>query len=130
MSPAPTPGACDHAGHVHAHDPGGTFERARLTERRRLVITLVVTATILVAELVGGVMARSLALLSDAGHMATDAGALLLSLVACTFAMRPADARRTYGFHRLEVLSALLNGIMLFLVAGGKIGRASCRERV
>jgi cobalt-zinc-cadmium efflux system protein len=115
--------------HEHAHEHGHTFAHARQTERRRLLITLVVTATILVAELIGGVMARSLALLSDAGHMATDAGALLLSLVACTLAMRPADARRSYGFHRLEVLSALLNGAMLFLVAGYLLYEAWLRLR-
>jgi cobalt-zinc-cadmium efflux system protein len=138
---APAPAAGDHqldgraghdhddcAGHGHDHG-GGTFARSRLTERRRLLITLLVTATILVAELVGGVMSGSLALLSDAGHMATDAGALLLSLVACTLAARPADSRRTYGFHRLEVLSALVNGALLFLVAGYLLHEAWLRLR-
>jgi cobalt-zinc-cadmium efflux system protein len=61
--------------------------------------------------------------------MATDAGALLLSFVACTLASRPADSRRTYGFHRLEVLSALANGAMLFLVAGYLLYEAWLRLR-
>ncbi|MBI5482412.1 MAG: cation transporter [Deltaproteobacteria bacterium] len=115
--------------HDHDHDHGGTFARSRLTERRRLLITLLVTATILVAELVGGVVSGSLALLSDAGHMATDAGALLLALVACALAARPADSRRTYGFHRLEVLSALVNGALLFVVAAYLLYEAWLRLR-
>jgi cobalt-zinc-cadmium efflux system protein len=113
----------------HAHGRGGTFTHSRLTERRRLLITLAVTAGILVAEIIGGILSGSLALLSDAGHMATDAGALLLSLVACTFACRPPDTRRTYGFHRLEVLAALCNGVALFLVAGVILYEAYVRLR-
>ena len=129
---APTHGAHDHGAHdhgAHDHGPGATFERRPLTERKRLFITLLVTALLLVAEIVGGLLSHSLALLSDAGHMATDAGALLLSLVACTLAARPADARRTYGFHRLEVLSALFNGLTLFAVAGYLLWEAYSRLR-
>jgi cobalt-zinc-cadmium efflux system protein len=94
-----------------------------------LFITLIVTVVLLLTEIIGGLLSGSLALLSDAGHMATDAGALLLSLVACTFAARPPDARRTYGFHRLEVLSALVNGVALFVVAGFILHEAYLRLR-
>jgi cobalt-zinc-cadmium efflux system protein len=110
-------GAASHGADHHHATGAATFTHTRLVERRRLLLTLAVTVTILVAELVGGLVARSLALLSDAGHMATDAGALLLSVVACTIACRPADDRRTYGFHRMEVLAALVNGVLLFAVA-------------
>jgi cobalt-zinc-cadmium efflux system protein len=108
------------------HDPPGG---GRLGERARLLITLLVTVGLLAAEVAGGLLSHSLALLSDAGHMATDAGALLLSLVACTFASRPADARRTYGFRRLEVLSALVNGAALFIVAAYVLVEAYHRLR-
>lgn len=96
--------------HDHAHD--------RTQDRRRLTLTLALTGTILVAELIGGFVARSLALLSDAGHMVTDLSAQLLSLLALLFAARPADARRTYGYYRLEILAALANGVVLVVLAG------------
>jgi cobalt-zinc-cadmium efflux system protein len=69
-------------------------------------------------EFVGGWLTGSLALLSDSGHMLSDAGALLLSLVAVRFAARPASPNKTYGFYRSEILAALFNGIALFVIAG------------
>ncbi|GHH03068.1 cation transporter [Comamonas sp. KCTC 72670] len=76
------------------------------------------TATIALAEAVGGWLTNSLALLSDAGHMLTDVSALALSLVALWFAGKPADVKKTYGYYRMEILSALLNGVLLMGITG------------
>lgn len=72
----------------------------------------------MVFEALGGWLSGSLALLSDAGHMLTDAAALLLAALALWFAGRPADLKRTYGYFRLEILSALVNGVTLIVIAG------------
>lgn len=77
------------------------------------MLTIALTAGILALEVVGGWLANSLALLSDAGHVFTDLAALLLSLAAMRLAARPATSRKTYGYHRYEILSALLNGLTL-----------------
>jgi cobalt-zinc-cadmium efflux system protein len=103
----------------HAHDHDHAHEHGRESERRKLTLTLVATAAILVAEVVGGWLSHSLALLSDAGHMLSDVVAQALSLAAMVMATRPADARRTYGWHRLEILAALVNGLTLFALSGG-----------
>lgn len=71
----------------------------------------------MIAEVIGGYLANSLALLSDAGHMFSDVAALALSWLAITFSARPATVRKTYGFHRLEILAALINGITLIALA-------------
>ena len=76
------------------------------------------TAVVFFAELIGGFLSNSLALLSDAGHMLTDTMALTLALLATIFASRPATKKRTFGFYRLEILSSLLNGTVLVLIAG------------
>jgi len=78
-----------------------------------MIGALALTIGIAVLEAVGGWWTHSLALLSDAGHMLTDVSALVLALLALWFAGRPADLRRTYGYARLEILSALLNGVLL-----------------
>jgi cobalt-zinc-cadmium efflux system protein len=80
-------------------------------------MALVFTAAYMVAEIVGGLAANSLALLADAGHMFSDAAALGLSLVAVMLAQRPATSNRTYGFHRAEILAALTNGAALLALA-------------
>jgi cobalt-zinc-cadmium efflux system protein len=85
---------------------------------RRLSLALGLTAGLMVAEAVGGWLSGSLALLSDAGHMLTDAGSLALALLALLFAARPADPRRTFGFRRAEVLAAQLNVGGLIALAG------------
>lgn len=85
--------------------------------RRRLLAVLALTSIYLVAEVVGGLLTNSLALLSDAGHMLTDVAALALALLAIRFATRPPDPRRSYGYHRLEILAALINGLTLLLIA-------------
>lgn len=94
-----------HAGHHH-HHAGSSLK-----------IALAITATFLVAEFIGALYTNSLALLADAGHMLTDVAALSLSLFAIRFAGRRATPRMTYGFHRVEILAALVNGVFLVLVA-------------
>src|SRR5215217_9755536 len=90
----------------------------RLTsDRRALTIALVLVAGVMVAEIVAGTIAHSLALLADAGHMLTDAAALGFALVASAMAARPAAGRWTYGYSRLEILAAQANGITLGLIA-------------
>lgn len=78
---------------------------------------LIITSIILVIEFVGGIYSNSLALLADAGHMLTDVAALALSFFALWFSTKPATPRKTYGFYRVEILAALLNGIFLVLIA-------------
>ena len=96
----------------HAHEYGAE----RKVERRGLLLALVFTGTILLAEVIGGILANSLALLADAGHMLVDLASLAMSMVALTLALRPATEEHTYGFHRLEILAALANGVTLILI--------------
>jgi cobalt-zinc-cadmium efflux system protein len=84
----------------------------------RLWVVLALTGTFMVIEVIGGWLSGSLALLADAGHMLTDVGALGLSLVTAWVAQRPADANKTYGYLRWEILAALVNGAALFGIAG------------
>jgi len=84
---------------------------------RRLLITLLIVLVVMVAEIVGGLLSNSLALLGDAGHMLVDALALSISLIAIWIARRPADTTKTYGYHRVEIMAALTNGVILVLVA-------------
>jgi cobalt-zinc-cadmium efflux system protein len=91
----------------------------RPESRRRLRTALAITAAVMVAELVGGWLAGSLALLADAGHMLADAVALGLALFAAQVAQRPATADRSFGLLRLEILAALVNGAVLLAIAVG-----------
>lgn len=84
---------------------------------RRLRVALAITATFLVAELVGGLVSNSLALLADAGHMLTDVSALALSLFVAWFSRQPYEPRRTFGYLRWEILAAFLNGATLLLLS-------------
>jgi len=106
--------------HSHQHPHGGVAAsgRQRTSERRGLTLALVTTSVILVVEFVGGWLSNSLALLADAGHMLSDALALLLAYLAVSFATRPATRRKTYGWHRLEILAALANGVVLVVISG------------
>jgi cobalt-zinc-cadmium efflux system protein len=91
---------------------------ARHTETRRLKWALAISLLYFFAELIAGFMTNSLALLSDAGHMLSDVGAITLSLFAFRVARRPATHESTYGFHRAEILAALFNGLALWLIVG------------
>lgn len=90
----------------------------RSNESRRLKLALAITFVYFVAEVLGGILTNSLALLSDAGHMFSDIAAISLSLFAFQMARRPATLDKTYGYHRLEILAALLNGLALWLIVG------------
>jgi len=84
---------------------------------RELTIVFSMTLAFMVAEIIGGLLTNSLALLSDAGHMLTDAGALGLSLFAVWFTSRPATPEKSYGYYRFEILAALINGVTLVLIS-------------
>jgi cobalt-zinc-cadmium efflux system protein len=105
----------DHHDHPHAHHTH--HDHTRGASQRTLFIVLALTFTYMLAEAIGGYLANSLALLSDAGHMFTDVAALALSLLAVRFASRPATPRKTYGFYRLEILAALANGVSLIVLS-------------
>jgi cobalt-zinc-cadmium efflux system protein len=116
------PGGHDHGrGDGHASGAGASY--------RRLGLSLALTSTIMVAETIGGLWSGSLALLSDAGHMLTDAGALALAMVAAWVATRKPDDRRTFGFRRAEVLAAQLNVGALILLTGWLSWEAISRLR-
>ena len=96
----------DHHHHHHGH-----------SARHSLRLALIITSTFLVAEFIGALYTNSLALLADSGHMLTDVAALSLSLAATWFSTMRATPQKTYGFYRLEILAALLNGVFLVLIA-------------
>jgi cobalt-zinc-cadmium efflux system protein len=93
-------------GHGHSHTPASR-------NKKRLAVVFVLTTTYLIAEIVGGLLTDSLALLADAGHMLTDAAGLGLALLAIQFAEKPATPERTYGYYRVEILAALTNAVIL-----------------
>jgi len=103
-----------HHGHGHSH---GLRHDSSQAARGSLKAALGITATFLVAEFIGALYTNSLALLADAGHMLTDVAALSLSLFAMRFSSRRATPKKTYGFYRVEILAALLNGVFLILIA-------------
>lgn len=107
-----------HAAHLHAAGEGSQHAHAAGPEAdaRSLAVALAAIVAFMVAEVIFGVLARSLALLSDAAHMLTDAGALTLSLVAMRLAARPPRGGFTYGYKRAEILSALANGVTLVVL--------------
>jgi cobalt-zinc-cadmium efflux system protein len=109
----------DHNDHDHAHDHSGSHAHvhAGAGGRKGLLIALSITLFMMVAEIVGGILSNSLALLSDAGHMFTDTLALALSFFAMKFADMPATEKKTFGFYRFEILAALLNGVTLVLMS-------------
>lgn len=112
-----------HHGHGHehgdAHSHGGrsAVKDGRAGNRRRLAWALALTLLYMVAEIVGGYLSDSLALLADAGHMFSDAAALALSLFASWISQRPPTHRLTYGYYRAEILAALANGATLIAIA-------------
>lgn len=109
------------AGHDH-----GTAE---IKHEKPLWWAFGLTSTFLIAEVIGGLLTNSLALLSDAAHMGTDVIALAISLVAVRLSRKPPDAKRTYGYGRMEAIGAMINGGLLFLVAGYILWEAAGRFR-
>jgi cobalt-zinc-cadmium efflux system protein len=103
--------------HDHAHEAGALHAHSHGEGVRRLRIALVLTSVFLIAEVVGGFLSNSLALLADAGHMLTDVAALGLSLFVAWFSRRPETDRRTYGYLRLEILAAFINGATLLALS-------------
>lgn len=104
----------DHDEHTHSN-------------MRRIQIALVLTATFMVVEVIGGVLSGSLALLADAGHMLTDSMALALAAVAFRVSSKPADARRSYGYQRFQILAAFVNGLSLLVIVGWILFEAIAR---
>ncbi|MFF2271028.1 cation diffusion facilitator family transporter [Agromyces sp. NPDC058136] len=107
--------------HDHSHDHAATANRTRLW------VAIAIIGAFVIVQVVGGLLSGSLALLADAGHMASDLIGLVVALVAAFVAARPATDRQTYGFRRAEVFGALINGVILIVVAVsvtiGAIGR-------
>ncbi|MEO8480543.1 MAG: cation diffusion facilitator family transporter [Candidatus Eisenbacteria bacterium] len=97
-------------GQGHAHATGGG-------RKRRLTVVLGLTGAFMFVEVIGGLATHSLALLADAGHMLTDVAGLAMALIATRFAEQPATSERTYGYHRVEVLAALANAVLLVGIA-------------
>jgi len=112
-------------GPAHSHGPGHRGP----TQQRRLRFALAITAVFFVAEVAGGFVANSLALLADAGHMFADVGALALSLFVVWFSRQPSAPEKTYGYLRWEILAAFLNGALLLLVSAGIVWEAVGRLR-
>ena len=128
--------AHSHAGHHHGPgDHGALHSRAAHGDSsdpghvRKLRLALAVTLVVLVAEVIGGIASNSLALLADAGHMLTDVAALALSLFVSWFSMRPETPRRTYGYVRLEILAAFVNGAALLVISAFIAWEAIARLR-
>jgi cobalt-zinc-cadmium efflux system protein len=117
--------------HDHDHDEhdahGQTHDHGHGANERSVGIAALLTGGFMVAELVGGVLAGSLALLADAGHMLTDFASLALAWLGFRLTRRPADWRRTYGFDRFAVLVAFVNGVALFAIAAWIIVEAAQR---
>ena len=101
-------------GHGHSHSHGLT---ATGTHRKSLILVLAITSTVFVAEVIGGLLSGSLALLADAGHMLTDATGLVLALIGASLATTAATTRRTFGLQRAEVLAALANALLLVAIS-------------
>ncbi len=112
-----------HAGHGHGHGHAGHSHAGHdhlhgVTDQRRIGWAFIVIAAFMIVEIVGGLIAGSLALLADAGHMVSDAAALGFSWIAIHYGQREATADLSYGYKRLEILAAFVNGCALFVIAG------------
>jgi cobalt-zinc-cadmium efflux system protein len=118
--------------HAHGHPHGHAHSHASSGDRgiaRSLTIALAITVVLLVGELAGGLMANSLALLADAGHVFTDAGALILSLFVTWLARQPGKPGKTYGYLRWEILAALFNAASLLVISVWIVVEALMRFR-
>ena len=105
-------------GHDHSHSHGHSHGVSATSDARYLGLALAINASFMTVEVVVGIIASSLALLSDAAHMATDAAAIALALVAARLAQRRAKGAMTFGLKRTEILSAQINGVTLLVLAG------------
>ena len=103
--------------HSHGHNHGSALARSGEAAKRPLSIALAITLVTLVVQVSVGITSGSLSLLTDGAHLLTDVGGIVLALAAVTLASRPTRSERTFGFYRLEVISALANGALLVLVA-------------
>lgn len=113
---------CDPHDHSHAHGHShshGHHHHHHDASRQKLTLVLGITALFMLVEVVGGVISNSLALIADAAHMLTDVAALGLSLFVLWFSRRPAQPEKTYGYLRLEILAALVNGVALVVISCG-----------
>lgn len=99
------------------HKKDNLFEY-RTVEKKRLIISLIITVSVLILEVLGGIFANSIALISDAGHMFTHAFAISISLFAIYLAQKPKCHHRTFGLYRAEVLAAFINGLFLLVIVG------------
>ena len=106
-----------HGGHSHGGHWHGGHVHGRAANRTRMGVALAINLALVAAAVVGAVVFRSVALVADAGHVLSDVGAIGLALFAAAMAARPAKGRRTFGFHRTEILAALANGVALVAVA-------------
>ncbi|HEY5942603.1 MAG TPA: cation diffusion facilitator family transporter [Solirubrobacterales bacterium] len=106
-----------HGPHGHSHGHAHALDARRADSRQRMRWALAINLGLLVAEAIGGVITGSLALLADAGHVLSDAGSIVLALIAVRLATLPAAGRRTFGYQRSEVLAALVNGLLLVAVS-------------
>ena len=110
---------CDHkhddsqSGHAHNHAPSVNFNN-----EQRVFWVMLLTGGFMIVEVLGGLWFGSLALLADAGHMLTDTAALGLAWFAFRIGRKPADIKRSYGYHRFQILAAFSNGLALFIIAG------------
>src|SRR5215204_389500 len=117
LIPGPRDGETTTHQHGHTAQAGPRSHEAGPSNQRRLLMVLSLTTAYLVAEVVGALLTGSLALLADAGHMLADVFGLTMSFAAVRMAARPATARRTFGFHRAEILAAVANAVLLLGIA-------------
>ncbi|MBP2243311.1 cobalt-zinc-cadmium efflux system protein [Cytobacillus eiseniae] len=104
-----------HHGHSHGH--GHSHSHGNSNNKKALFLSFILIATFMIVEVIGGILTNSLALLSDAGHMLSDAAALGLSLFAIKLGERKASASKTFGYKRFEIIAAALNGITLIVIS-------------
>lgn len=99
----------EHHGHEHNH--------VHTNNKKILLISFIIIAVFMIVEVIGGYITNSLALLSDAGHMLSDAISLFIALMAFKFGERVANKNKTYGYKRFEILAALINGVLLIVIS-------------
>lgn len=119
--------ADDHASHGHHHGPHGHAAQVTADSERRVLLVMALTGGYMLVQVIGGVLSGSLALLADAGHMLSDTAALGLAWSAFRMGRRPPTEAKSFGWHRIEVLAAFVNGLTLFAIAGWIIVEAGQR---